>query len=471
MTEKKRTAVPGFGDICMPANPPSQAFSDHYLANEIALTLSQAEDALLALTSDQVDAIIGAHGKTYLLRPAQKHLLQQERRLDAVLESVPDVITVVNRSGAILSQSRPVSRVLGYEPEEMVGTSIFKLIREEDLPEVHSAFFNVVEGIQENATAQFNHRSRDGSYRMVEATLGKLRDGDGPSVVFSLREISHGSREGIEHERRETENALASVPKEKDRFLAMLAHELRTPLMPVLLGISEMQEDGRFGEAGPILAMMQRNIELQARLLEELMDFTTIGQHKVRLRPETIDVHQAVRFVLEICQSEIAAARMEVNLDLQASENMVLADSPRLQQIMWNLVRNAVKFSPPGSTLSITSANETPGTVTLEFVDHGIGIESELLPLVFEPFQQGERVMNEKHYGGLGLGLFIAKGLAEAQDGTLVVSSEGPGLGSTFCLMLKLASSAGAGQPALPGFERGACASQYECKANQTSNI
>ena len=447
----------------MPAKPLCKTPSDHYLANEIALTLSQAEDELLELTSDQVDAIVGAHGKTYLLRPAQEHLLQNERRLDAVLESVPDVITVVNRSGAIVSQSRPVSRVLGYEPEELVGTSIFKLIREEDLPEVHSAFVNVVEGFEENATAQFNHRSRDGSYRMVEATLGKLRDGASPSVVFSLRQISHASREGIEFDRRETENALASLPK--DRFLAMLAHELRTPLMPVLLGISEMQEDGRFGEAGPILAMMRRNIELQARLLEELMDFTTVGQHKVRLRPEPIDVHEAVRFVLEICRSEIAAARMEVNLDFQASENMVLADSLRLQQIMWNLVRNAIKFSPPGSTISITSANETPDTVTLEFADHGIGIEPDLLPLVFEPFQQGEHLMNQSHYGGLGLGMFIAKGLAEAQDGTLVVSSEGPGLGSTFCLILKLASSAGATQPALPGFERGTCVSQYPIRS------
>jgi len=92
--------------------------------------------------------------------------------------------------------------------------------------------------------------------------------------------------------------------------------------------------------------MMRRNIDLQTRLLEELMDFSTVGQHKMRLRIEPIDVHEAVRFVLEICQSEITAARIEVNLDLQALGNVVLADSLRLQQIMWNLIRNAVKFSP-----------------------------------------------------------------------------------------------------------------------------
>ena len=424
---------------------------NHCAANELALSLAEAETALRAFTLDQVDAIVDSNGKAYLLRPAQEHLIQNERRLDSVIESAADVITVVNRAGAILSQSRPVNRVLGYEQDELIGTSFFELIRDEDLAVVHSAFFNVIEGIQEHATAQFSHRARDGSYRMVEATLGKMRDSESPSVVFSLRPISHPSREAMEFEKREAESDLASLPK--DRFLAMLAHELRTPLMPVLLCLGEMQTDARFAEAGPLLAMMRRNIELQCRLLEELSDFTTVGQHKVRLRPEPIDVHEALRFVLEICKGEIAAARIEVGLDLRATNITVLADSLRLQQVMWNLVRNAIKFSPPGSSISITSANEAAGCVTLEFVDHGIGIEPELLPLVFDPFKQGERAINQKQYGGLGLGMFIAKGLTEAQEGSLVVSSEGLGLGSTFRLTLKLAPAGDAAQGTLPLFE------------------
>jgi len=437
---------------------------NHFETNELVLSLAQAESTLRAFTSDRVDAVVGADGKTYLLRPAQEHLIQKERWLDSVIESAADVITVVDRGGRILFQTTRASRVLGYDPEELVGTSIFELIRYEDLPEVHSAFFNVVEGIREHATAQFNHRASDGSYRMIEATLGKLRDGNGSGVVFSLRPIDRSSRAGVEFDGREAGNAMAALPK--NPLLAMLAHELRTPLMPVLLGISEMEEDGSYGKAGPILAMMRRNIELQMRLLEELMDFSRVGQHKVRLRPELIDVHEAVRFVLEICRSEIAATRIEVNLDLRASENMVLADSLRLQQIMWNLVGNAIKFSPPGSTISITSANETPDTVTLEFVDHGIGIEAEFLPLVFDPFQQGKRLTNQKQQGGLGLGMFIAKGLAEAQDGTLVVSSEGLGLGTTFCLILKLAPAGASAKETVQSAGRG-----QPTKNNQASNI
>lgn len=426
-----------------------QAFVEHFEANEMALSLAQAEEALRSRTSGQVDAVVGADGKTYLLRAAQERLLQNERRLNAVMESVPDVITVVDPGGTILSQSPLATRILGYEPEELAGVSFFKLVRDEDMPKVHSAFFNVVKGINEHAMVQFNHRSRDGSYRMVEATLGRLRESEPPCVVFSLRPISSPSREGVEFEQREAQSASASLPK--DRFLAMLAHELRAPLLPILLCIGEMQDDNRFAEAAPFLTIMRRNIELQTRLLEELADFTTVGQQKVPLWPEPVDVHQVVHFVREICRSEIAAARIEVTLDLRASDNIVLADPLRLQQIIWNLLRNAVKFSAPGGSVSISSANEAPGDVTLLFIDHGIGIEPELLPLVFDPFKHSDRIINHQNDGGLGLGMFIARGLTEAMGGSLLVTSEGLGLGATFCLTLSLSPPAGVA----PGIAKG----------------
>lgn len=419
----------------MPARRYRKASNNHYLANEIALTLAQAEKALLDLTADQVDAIVDPDGKTYLLRPAQEQLIEKERWLDAVIESSADVITVVNRQGAIISQSRPVNRVLGYEQEELVGTSLFKLIRDEDLATVHSAFFNVIEGIQEHATAQFSHKARDGSYRMVEATMGKLRTEKSASVVLNLRPLAIPTRQGIELDKREAEAAEAGLAK--DRFLAMLAHELRTPLMPVLLGISEMQEDERFAEAQPILEMMRRNIKVQSRLLEELTDFTSIGQHQVRLRPEQVDVHQALGFVLEICKTEMAAGGITVELDLKALETGIVADSVRLQQVMWNLIRNAIKFSPLGGSISIISANENNRSITISVVDQGIGIAAEFLPMVFDPFKQADSSI-QRRFGGLGLGMFIAKGLAEAQGGALTVASAGLGYGTTFRLTLSL---------------------------------
>ena len=394
----------------------------------LALSLAQAERAILAFASGQVDAVVDADGKAYLLRPAQEHLRQNERRLQTMIESAADVLMVVNRGGVILSQSRAVKPILGYEPGELVGSRIFDHIHEDDFPRLYAAFFNVSEDFLEHSTAQFRHRVRDGSYRLVEATVGRLRDGFSASVVISLRPVTSLQTERTEPAQREAAAA-------KDRFLAMLSHELRTPLTPVLLGAADLLEDERFAEAWPTLTMMRRNLELQARLLEELFDFTTLERHKVRLRLEPLDAHEAIGYVLEICQSDLAAAQIEVRLHLRAEETRVEADAVRLQQVMWNLLKNAVKFSPPGGAIDIATVNDSPGRLTIEFADQGIGIEPALLPLVFDSFQQGDLAMQQR-YGGLGLGLFIARGLTEAQGGTLTVLSAGRGQGSVFRLTL-----------------------------------
>jgi len=160
------------------------------LAIALALRLAHAENALHTLTSGQADAIIDPDGKTYLLCPAQEHLRQTEKRLRAMIESSADVITVVNRGGVILSQSLAVSRVLGFEPDELVGSSIFEVVREDDFSRLYSAFTNVVEELLAEATVEFHHRTRDGSYRMLEATVSKLRDVSVAGVILVCRDVT-----------------------------------------------------------------------------------------------------------------------------------------------------------------------------------------------------------------------------------------------------------------------------------------
>ncbi len=414
-----------------PARSPEKAIT-------LALTLAQAERAIQAFTAGQLDAIVDADGNAYLLRPAQESLRQSEKRLREIIDRAADVITVVNRGGTILSQSRAVLGVLGYEAEELVGSSIFELVHGEDLSRLHAAFFNVIEGFEESGTVQFYHRMRNGSYRLIEATVSRL-SGDSPaSAVFILRPVASPRPLPTEPPPHETVSQDASHAK--DRFLAMLSHELRTPLTPIQLGVDELQEDDRFVEARPTLAMIRRNVEVQSRLLEELADFTSVGEHKVRLRLEALDVHEAIRFVLEICRSELTAARIKAHLFLGASPRIVVADSVRLQQVMWNLVKNAIKFSEAGSSIAIATTDSPPGHLTIEFADHGIGIEPALLPLIFDAFQQGS-VAEQRARGGLGLGLFIAKGLIEAQGGTLTAQSAGRGKGSKFLVTLPMAPS------------------------------
>jgi len=404
----------------------------------LGLRLAHAENALRALATGQVDAIITPDGRAHLLPRAPEQAQQGERRLQAIIESAVDIIMVVGRSGGVLFQNRATTQLLGYETGSLLAQNLFQLVHPEDLPVFYSAFFNVIEEFRKAVTLQFRLRHRNSLYHTLEATIGKLCDGPDAQVVVTCRDVRRG--ESAREETAQKLLVLAEAAQTKDRFLAMLSHELRTPLTPALFGVQELQEDDRFIEARPILAMIQRNLQLQAQLLGDLIDFTVVGQHKVRLHPESIDAHEAVRFVLEICGREIAEARMEVALHLRAADSMVLASSARLQQVMWNLIKNAVKFSPAGGSISIVSANNAAGDLILEFIDRGVGIAPELLPLVFDAFQQGD-VQARPFYGSFGLGLFIAKGLVEAQGGTLAAFSEGRGKGATFRLTLTKASS------------------------------
>ena len=215
-----------------PSPPPPTLGAEKAIT--LALRLAHAENALQALTSSQADAIVDPDGRAYLLRPAQEQLRQNEARLQAVMESAADVLTVVDRGGLILSQSRAARRVLGYEPEELAGSSIFRLIHEEDWPRFYSAFFNVIEGFDENATVQFRHRARDGSYRLIEATAGKLRDVSSASVVFSLRPITSPLRArtppGVP-------GAPDICPAGEDREFMTLSHGRRIPPMGPVPGI------------------------------------------------------------------------------------------------------------------------------------------------------------------------------------------------------------------------------------------
>jgi PAS domain S-box-containing protein len=154
-----------------------------------SVTLAHVEEPLPAIMTDQTDPMVDPSGKTCLLRSANEQLWHSERHLQILIDSIADVITVVNRGGTILSQSPAVTKVLGYESKGLIGTSIFAYIHPDDLAQVYSAFFNVIEGILEHTTVQFRHRISDGTFRIIEAAVGRLNDATSRSVVLSLRPV------------------------------------------------------------------------------------------------------------------------------------------------------------------------------------------------------------------------------------------------------------------------------------------
>ena len=228
-----------------------------------------------------------------------------------------------------------------------------------------------------------------------------------------------------EHARVEAERASEA----KDRFLAMLSHELRTPLTPVLASVFMLErEDNIPAIMHESLQLIRRNVELEARLIDDLLDLTRISKGKVQLSFEIVDAHTLLRNALEICQSEIEQKKLELRSEFAATKVYLQADPARLQQIFWNLIKNAVKFTPKGGKLSIRTTNDGDGQFCLEVEDSGCGIDPEVLPRIFHAFEQAGRTQ----LGGLGLGLAISKALVEAHQGSIRAESQGRDRGAKF---------------------------------------
>jgi len=228
-----------------------------------------------------------------------------------------------------------------------------------------------------------------------------------------------------EHARVEAERASEA----KDRFLAMLSHELRTPLTPVLASVFMLEREDNVSEIlHESLQLIRRNVELEARLIDDLLDLTRISKGKVQLSFEIVDAHTLLRNALEICQSEIEQKKLELRSEFAATKVYLQADPARLQQIFWNLIKNAVKFTPHGGKLSIRTTNDGDGQFCLEVEDSGCGIDPEVLPRIFRAFEQAGRTQ----LGGLGLGLAISKALVEAHHGSISAESQGRGRGAKF---------------------------------------
>ncbi len=242
-------------------------------------------------------------------------------------------------------------------------------------------------------------------------------------------------------ERKQTEleaayRAAQEANARKDQFLATLSHELRTPLTPILTAVSALDVSTTSPEElREVFAIIQRNVELEARLIDDLLDLTRIASGKLKIDPRPADVHQVLNHALDTCRESAASSGVTLTVTWDARESRVLADTARLQQVLWNLLSNAIKFTPRGGRIEITTRNAAPGAIEVEVRDSGIGIAAEVLPKVFDAFEQGDP-RTTRRYGGLGLGLAIAKALVEAHGGTIRATSEGQDRGSRLILTL-----------------------------------
>ena len=276
--------------------------------------------------------------------------------------------------------------------------------------------------------------------------------------------LSHTAALAIERSRadEERERLLASerraraeadaANRAKDKFLAVLSHELRTPLSPVVMTIPAIELDPdmpfKFRED---LAMIRRNIDLEVKLIDDLLDLSRVTSGKLRLEFQAVHAHDILRHAIINSTGDAVGKQILIHQDMQASDDHLMADPARLQQIFWNLLRNAVKFTPDGGQITVRTHNEQKNQqLVVEVQDSGIGIPADVLPRIFEAFEQGDARVT-RQFGGLGLGLAIAKAMVEMHRGSITADSAGPGKGAIFTLRFEVAPQPSIERIVLPG--------------------
>jgi len=223
----------------------------------------------------------------------------------------------------------------------------------------------------------------------------------------------------------------------KDQFLALLSHELRNPLSPVIAMVSELEASApRSPKLREALEVIRRNVELEARLIDDLLDVTRIAKGKLQLTFEIVDLHEVLRRAYEICREDMTRKSIEAKFDFDAKDAHIEGDPARLQQVFWNLIKNSVKFTPEGGCITVATSNLSPDEIEIRISDTGIGIDSDKIGKIFNAFEQGQTSITRR-FGGLGLGLAISKAMVDAHRGKIRVESDGKDKGATFIVDLK----------------------------------
>lgn len=364
-------------------------------------------------------------------------------RLAAIVESADDAIISKTLEGIVTSWNKGAERIFGYTAEEVIGKHISILFPPEYVDEEPQILARLRKGekIEHYETVR---RRKDGQLLDISLTVSPIRDSEGK--IIGASKIARDITERKAHELR-LQQALAEAEQAKkeaeeanrlkDQFLSTISHELRTPLTSVMGWIS-MLRSGRLDEAKIVRALetIDRNVKWQAQLIEDLLDISRIANGKMRLELKPLNLSSVIHDAVDSIMPTAEAKGLRLQVVIDPGTGSVIGDYDRLQQVIWNLLANAVKFTPAGGRIRIElERGESQAEITVS--DTGIGINPQFLPFIFERFAQ-EDSSNTRAYGGLGMGLAIVKYIIELHGGTVRATSEGTDKGSAFTLMLPL---------------------------------
>jgi PAS domain S-box-containing protein len=360
-------------------------------------------------------------------------LRRSEGRFRTLADSIPQLAWMTRPDGHIEWYNRRWFEYTGTTPEAMEGWGWQAVHDPAELPRVMANWTAAIAD-GEPWEDTFPLRRHDGQMRWHLSRALPLKD-DGGRVVgwFGTNTDIEDRRRDVEALRAAKDQAEAAL-RAKDDFLAVLSHELRTPLTPVLAAASALE--GRpdlMPEVRDDIGVIRRNVEHEARLIDDLLTLTDLMRGEARLHMEAVDAHAALLACLESFRAVIDAKRLAVTTDLGAGRPHVRADPARLRQVLCNLVDNAVEYTPEGGKITLRSSGGEDGPLVVRVEDTGVGIAPEALPRIFDAFEQADRTVRGGR-GGLGLGLSLSRRLVEMHGGRLTAASEGRGRGCTLTL-------------------------------------
>jgi PAS domain S-box-containing protein len=382
-------------------------------------------------------------------KEAERALQASEEGFRTLSDAVTSLVWVCNDRGEAEYLNHRWYEYTGLSSAESLGNGWLNVIHPDDAAQYLETWRKCVEtGVRCEIEARY--RRADGAYRWFVARASRIEIGASPLWIGTSTDIDDLKNTAAALS--EAKEAAEQANQAKDRFLAILSHELRTPLTPALASAQVLETRADLpADLRQLARVIRRNVELQALLVDDLLDLTRIAHGKIELRREAADLHVLIESVADICRSEVLAKRQRLELSLRAEEHHAEADSARMQQVLWNLLKNAIKFTGESGSITVTTQNPAPGTLRIRIADTGIGIDAAVLDRIFEPFEQGTARSSHRQ-SGLGLGLSISKTLVDLHGGTVRAESAGLGQGAVFTVDLptfqerRLAAPAG-----LPG--------------------
>ena len=412
-------------------------------------TVRRRKDGSLVEVSLTISPVKDPHGNIIGVSNIARDITGRRRNEEIIrqqaslFDQVYDAIFVWDWKGPITFWNRGAERMYGFCRAEAVGQVSHKLLKTQTSRGMDTLLRELES--QGQWEGELEHVTRDGCHINVETRMVLVRESARAYVLEVNRDITarkHAQQQLEESFRREkaARELAEQASLAKDDFLASLSHELRTPLNPVLLIASDAAENPDLPfEIRNDFETIRKNIELEARLIDDLLDLTHIAHGKLSLHFRDIDARLILEEAIAKVLSSVNAKQIQMSVNWTPEQSIVHGDEVRLQQVFWNVLKNAVKFTPANGKIAI-EATITNGQLSVSFTDTGIGMMQEEIGRIFDAFAQGDHIGNKIHrFGGLGLGLAISRRLVEMHSGQIYASSAGRDKGSTFIIELPVA--------------------------------